>query len=358
MGLRERCTTFLSGHAPRSPAEDFAAMAIWCAEHSVEHDSYGEGDLIQAFERKLAKLLGFEAAVFVATGTLTQVTALRLACAARGSDLVALHPSAHILRHERGNYQLLGHFKALTIGDAFRCWTAADLAAVPDQLGAALYELPMREIGGQCPDWDELAAIKELCAERAIHLHLDGARLWEAAAGYGRSPAEVAAGFDSVYLSFYKGIGALGGAMLLGSSEFVALASEWFKRQGGNLYRRSPYVVSAAMQFDARLASMPALFARTRWLYQELRTHPLLRPNPAEPQANLLHIHLPVSRERANEIRDAIALEHGIWLFGAAQSDPLPEACHFECYVGDSLLNLPDERVREILALLSDALER
>jgi threonine aldolase len=355
-GLRERCTSFLSGHAPRSPAEDFAAMAIWCAEHSVAHDTYGEGGLIQAFERKIADLLGFEAAVFVATGTLTQVTALRLACAARGSDLVALHPTAHILRHERGNHQLLGHFKALAIGDPFRCWTAEALAAVPDRLGAALYELPMREIGGQLPSWDELAGIKQLCAERNIHLHMDGARLWEAVAGYGRSPAEIAAGFDSVYVSFYKGIGALGGAMLLGSSDFVALAAEWFKRQGGNLYRRSPYLVSAAMQFDARLALMPALLERTRWLYQELRAHPLLRPNPVAPQVNMLHVYLPVSRERALEIRDAIALEHGVWLFGGAQNGPLPEQSYFECYVGDALLNLPDDRVREILTLFSDAL--
>ena len=259
-GLRERCTNFLSGHAPRSPAEDFAAMAIWCAEHSVAHDTYGEGGLIQAFERKIADLLGFEAAVFVATGTLTQVTALRLACAARGSDLVALHPTAHILRHERGNHQLLGHFKALAIGDPFRCWTAEALAAVPDRLGAALYELPMREIGGQLPSWDELAGIKALCAERDIHLHMDGARLWEAVAGYGRSPAEIAAGFDSVYVSFYKGIGALGGAMLLGSSDFVALAAEWFKRQGGQSV--PPLALSRvggdAVRFTARADAGPS----------------------------------------------------------------------------------------------------
>jgi threonine aldolase len=73
--------------------------------------------------------------------------------------------------------------------------------------------------------------------------------------------AEIAAGFDSVYLSLYKGIGGLSGA--LGSHEFVACAAEWFKRQGGNVIHRSPYVVPAAMQFDARLACMPACFRRS-----------------------------------------------------------------------------------------------
>ena len=70
----------------------------------------------------------------------------------------------------------------------------------------------------------------------------------------------------------------------------------------------------------------------------------------------MLHVYLPVSRDRALEIRDAIALEHGVWLFGGAQNGPLPEQSYFECYVGDGLLNLPDDRVREILALFSDAL--
>jgi threonine aldolase len=114
------------------------------------------------------------------------------------------------------------------------------------------------------------------------------------AAAYQRSASEIAAGFDSVYVSLYKGIGGMGGAMLLGSADFVAKAQEWFRRQGGNVYQRTPYVVAAAMQFDARLAAMPDYFRRTQWLYETLREYPLLTPNPARPQASMLHLHLPV----------------------------------------------------------------
>lgn len=70
---------------------------------------------------------------------------------------------------------------------------------------------------------------------------------------------------------------------------------------GGNVIHRSPYVVVAAMQFDARLASMPTLFRRTQFLYEVLRDHPVIKVNQAAPQANMLHIHLPVSRECALE---------------------------------------------------------
>lgn len=354
--LLSACHSVLPGHRARSPARMFADMAAWCERHDIAHDVYGSGELIAQFEAKVARLLGFEAAVFCVSGTMAQVTALRLACQDRGSALVALHPTSHIFVHEKSNYQLLGHFDALAVGERYRPWSAAELAAVPDRLGAVAMEMPMRELGGQNPDWDEIVAIKAHCRERGAHLHMDGARLWEAAAGLGRTPAELAAGFDSVYVSLYKGIGGLGGAMLAGSSGFVARAAEWFRRQGGNLVHRSPYVVAAAMQFDARLAAMPAYFSRTQWLYAQLPRFPLLRPNPAQPQANMLHLHLPVARDAALALRDAIAREHGVWLFGRANHGALPATSYVELYVGDNLLDMEDERVIAALTLWHEAL--
>ena len=354
--LRQLCHTVLPGHRATTPAETFAAMAHWCEAHDVAHDIYGDGALLQAFERQVADLLGFEAAAFCITGTMTQVTALRLACRERGSELVALHPSAHILKHERGNHQLLGHFHALQIGDPHRPWTLAELQAIPDRLGAVSLELPAREIGGQCPDWDELEAIKRHCRTHGIHLHMDGARLWETAAAYGKDLREIAADFDTVYVSLYKGIGGLGGAMLLGSDAFVATAQEWFRRQGGNVVHRTPYVVAAAMQFDARLAAMPAYFARTQALYATLRRHALLQPNPAAPHANMLHLHMPVSRERALAVRNAVAERHGVWLFNRASHAALPGHSWTELYVGDNLLALSDAQLDDIFTLWTAAL--
>jgi len=353
--LLARCTTILPGHRARTPADTFAAMAAWCEANRVQHDVYGDGPLIREFEGRIARLLGFEAAVFCISGTMTQVTALRLAALDRGMAPVALHPTSHIIVHERSNHQLLGHFDALQVGDRNRPWTAADITTIPDRLSGVALEIPMREIGGQLSGWDELEAIKAHCRARDIHLHMDGARLWEAQAGYGRNAAEIARGFDSVYVSLYKGIGGLGGAMLAGSEAFVARASEWYKRQGGNVVHRSPYVVAAAMQFEQRLASMPDYFRRTQFLAEVLRDYPLIRVNPAAPQANMLHIHLPVGRERALAIRADIAERHGIWLFNRVSHAALPETCYFELYVGDNLLDAPDARVREAVALLAEA---
>lgn len=354
--LIRRCHTIFPGHRARRPAELYADMAAWCEANEVEHDVYGSGALIESFERKIAALLGLPAAVFCISGTMAQVTALRLASMERERAPVALHPTSHIFVHERSNHQLLGHFDALQVGDRHRPFGAADLAAIPDRLAAVGLELPMREIGGQLPPWEELEAIKAHCRARGAHLHMDGARLWEAAAGYGRPVADIAAGFDSVYVSLYKGIGGLGGAMLAGSEAFVARAAEWFRRQGGNVIHRSPYIVAAAMQFDARLAAMPAYFRRTEFLYEALRAHPEIRVNPARPAANMLHLHLPVGRERALAIRNELAERHGIWLFNRINHGVLPDTSYFELYVGDNLLDTPDDRVREALALLAAAL--
>ncbi|MFZ6690433.1 threonine aldolase family protein [Undibacterium sp. SXout20W] len=351
--LKNSCHTNLAGHKLLSPAETFSRMADWCQQHQIEHDVYGEGASVQMFEQKVAQLLGMEAGLFCVTGTMTQATVLRLACLERKNPLVGLHATSHILIHERSNFQTLQHFQSLTLGQAHRPWTYNDIKTQAEPLAALQIELPMREIGGQLPAWDELEAIKTHCHEHDIHLHMDGARLWEAAAYYGKSWQEIALGFDTVYVSFYKGMAGLGGAMLLGKPDFLAKAKVWIHRLGGNIFRRTPYVVSAAMQFDERLAAMPAYFARTQQLFEHLQVYPQFRTNPSQPQANMLHVHLPVAPEKAIAIRNHIAQAHGIWLFNNAVSAALPNSSMFEWYVGDQLLNLDDQSLRRALNLFA-----
>ena len=71
--LRLSCHSLLPGHRQPSPAETFAAMAQWCEANQIKHDTYGEGELVQQFEQKIADLLGMPAALFCMTGTMTQV---------------------------------------------------------------------------------------------------------------------------------------------------------------------------------------------------------------------------------------------------------------------------------------------
>lgn len=349
--LKQRCHTHLPGNREDTPAEHFAKMAKWCEEHDVTHDVYGDGDTIQAFEQKVAELLGFEAGLFVVTGTMTQPTVLDLVGRKKRNPVVAMHPSSHICVHEKQNYQLQERFKILPLGNPYQTWKLDDLQAWPDEIAAVLYELPMREIGGQLPEWDDLEAIKAYCGEQDIHLHMDGARLWETAAYYQKEYRDIAQGFDTAYVSLYKGIGGLGGSMLLGSKDFITEASVWMKRQGGNLYHRTPYIVSAAMQFDKRLAQMAKLFERTQQVYQILEEYPQLTPNPTQPQANMFHLILPCSQSKALELQRYFALEQGLW-FGNPQVTAHPNQSVVEWYVGDNLLDLEDNQLRAFFAEL------
>ncbi|MBU2711220.1 beta-eliminating lyase-related protein [Zooshikella harenae] len=99
--LKNKCHTFFYGHHAVSAAEDYLAMSEWCKQHNIQHDIYGEGDLIEKFESKVADLLGFEKGLFIITGTLNQTTLLQLACNQRKLDTVAMHHSSHILKHEQ-----------------------------------------------------------------------------------------------------------------------------------------------------------------------------------------------------------------------------------------------------------------
>jgi len=349
--LKQHCHIHLPGNRDYSPAEHFTQMAAWCTEHNVSHDVYGDGETIQAFEKKVADLLGYEAGLFVVTGTMTQPTVLDMVARKKRNPIVAMHSSSHICLHEKQNYQLQDRFKILPIGNPFQPWTLKDLQAWHDEIAAVLYELPMREIGGQLPKWEELEEIKSYCASKGIHLHMDGARLWECAAYYQKTYQQIAHGFDTAYVSLYKGVGGLGGSMLLGSKEFIEEASIWMKRQGGNLYQRTPYIVSAAMQFDDRLANLPSLFERTQQIYRLLEAFPSLVVNPAQPQANMFHLILPCSYDKALEVQKRMAMEKGIW-FGNPQRMEHPNHCKVEWYVGDNLQAISDDVLCDFFAEL------
>src|SRR5260370_511015 len=128
------------------------------------------------------------------------------------------------------------------------------LTAVAEPPAVLLIELPQRDLGGQQPDWEDLQAQTGWAKGRGAAVHLDGARLWESAAGYGRPLTEIAALFDTVYVSFYKGIGALAGCCVAGPADILAEGREWRPRVGGTLCALVPDAAAALSDPPRRLA--------------------------------------------------------------------------------------------------------
>lgn len=351
--LRQRCSVLLGGHRPVSPGEELVAVGQWCALHGHEADRYATGPLITSFEAKIAALLGCEAAVFMPSGTMAQQIALRIHAEETGVPAFAMHPTSHLELHELRGYSRVQRLEAVLLGPAARPTLAGDLAAWPERLCALLVELPAREIGGQLPPFADLAALSTLARARGIRMHMDGARLWEAREGYApRAHADIAGLFDSVYVSFYKGIGAMAGAALAGSGSFVAQARTWRQRMGGTLVQLHPFVASAAMRFDAQLAALPARHERARTLAAALRGIPGVCVLPDPPQVNMFHLHYAIPADALVAAREAIAQRDGVWIGGHFAAGATPGTAVQELTVGDSFLGVSDARAAELFSAL------
>ncbi len=209
-------------------------------------------------------------------------------------------------------------------------------------------EPPQREIGGLLPEWDDLVAQAAWARERGIALHLDGARLWEAAPLYERSYAEIAGLFDSVYVSFYKGLGALAGAALAGDAELIAEARVWQRRHGGNVVTLHPFVVSAELALAERLSRIPAYRDHARALAAALATVDRIEIVPDPPQTPLFHILLRGDRERLADAALSVAEERKVFLFADPSPTTSPRWQRHEVMVGDVTLLLEPGEVRDL----------
>jgi len=346
------CERFLSGHGLLQPRAVLADLANEVGPDE-DPDRYGEGKLIEDFEREIATLLGKEAAVFMPSGTMAQQIALRIWTDQRHTPVVAFHPTCHLEIHEQKGYAFLHGLNARLVGDRTRLITLEDLCKTPGPIGALLFELPQREIGGQLPSWSDLEAQTAWARERGIALHLDGARLWESGPFYERSYAEIASLFDSLYVSFYKGIGAIAGAALLGPASFVAEARIWQRRHGGNLIQLYPYVLSARANLRRRLGRFGDYYQRAQSLARVFGSIPGISVKPDPPHTNMMHVYLQAS---ADELRAAvldIAREERVLLFRRAMPTDVPGVAAFELSVGDGAEAIGDDEIRDYFGRLT-----
>jgi len=311
-------------------------------------DRYGSGERIERLERRVSELLGKEAAVFMPSGTMAQPIALRIWCDRRGIRTVAFHPTCHLELHEEKGYERLHGLHGKLVGDPNRLITLDDLEALREPVAALLLELPQREIGGLLPSWDDLGAQVEWARQRGIALHMDGARLWEAQPFYDRPHGEIAALFDSVYVSFYKGLGGIAGAALAGEAAFVDEARVWQRRQGGNLVTLHPFVVAAELALDERLERLPVHAAHARALAAALSEVEGIEIVPDPPQTPLFHVLLRGDRERLVDAALSVAEERKVFLFGDPSSTTSPSWQRHEVMVGEVTLALEPAEVAEL----------
>jgi threonine aldolase len=278
------------------------AMREAIARAEVGDDVFGDDPTVNALQQRMAQLLGKEAALFMPTGTQSNLCALMSHCQ-RGDEYI-VGQMAHTYRWEAGGGAVLGSIQPQPIAhQADGTLALADIEASikPDDPHFARSRLLCLEntLGGRLMPMDYLRNATALARRHGLATHLDGARLFNAAVGLGGDPCANARAmaelFDSVSVCFSKGLGAPAGSALVGSAELIARAKRVRKMAGGTM-RQAGILAAAAMHaLDHHIDRLADDHVRARRLADGLQGLPGV--NVQSPQTNMVFIELP--RERA-----------------------------------------------------------
>ncbi|MBT1443278.1 low-specificity L-threonine aldolase [Shewanella sp. JM162201] len=223
------------------------AMRLAMSRAEVGDDVYGDDPTVNRLEAMAAEMLGFDAALFTSSGTQANLLALMSHCE-RGDEYIC-GQQAHNYRFEGGGAAVLGSIQPQPLtNQADGSIALEDIVAAikPDDIHYARTKLLSLEntIGGKVLPMSYLADAQALAFNHGLKMHLDGARLANAAVALNLPMAQIAGHFDSLSLCLSKGLCAPVGSLLLGDDRLIARARRWRKMLGGGM--RQAGVLAAA----------------------------------------------------------------------------------------------------------------
>jgi len=267
------------------------AMKAAMMEAEVGDEQHGDDPTVHALCDKMAALMGKEAAMFLPSGTMCNVIAILTHC--KKGDEVLAHETSHILHSEGGTHAALTGVQILPLQGARGQFTAD---AVRAAIRAKTRYAPPQQLleveqtanigGGTVWSLQQLTEVTDVAREQGWNTHMDGARLMNACVASGVAPADMVAGFDSVWLDFTKGMGAPLGAVLCGSNEFIGQAWRWKQRLGGSMRQAGMCAAAAIYSLDHHVERLAEDHANAKALARGLRQIPGLIVE--EPETNLV----------------------------------------------------------------------
>jgi threonine aldolase len=217
----------------------------------VGDDVFGEDASVNALEKYCAELFGMGAAMYCPTGTMTNQIAIK--CHTQPGDEVICDKVSHVYIYEGGGIAFNSGCQVKTISGIRGLITAEDVKDCinPDDVHKANTSLVVLENtgnrgGGSCYDFNEVIAIKKVCEQNNLKLHLDGARLFNALVATKQTEKQYGEVFDSISICLSKGLGAPIGSILLGTETFIKKARRIRKVLGGGM-RQAGYMAAAGL---------------------------------------------------------------------------------------------------------------
>jgi threonine aldolase len=292
-----------------------AGMLDAMARAATGDDVYGEDPTVNRLEAELAGRLGFAAALFVPTGTMSNLLGLMAHCE-RGEEYI-VGQQAHTYKYEGGGAAVLGSIQPQPL--EVQADGSLDLAQVaaaikPDDFHFARTRLLALEntMQGKVLPLEYLAQARSFTQAHGLQLHLDGARLYNAAVKLGVDARKITEHFDSVSVCLSKGLGAPVGSVLCGSVELIAKARRLRKMVGGGM-RQAGYLAAAGLYaLDHHVQRLAEDHANAEYLAQGLRAAGFT----VEPvHTNMVYLQI---GDKADAIK-AFAAERGVKLSAAAR---------------------------------------
>lgn len=358
MSSERHAIHFRSDGLMLSPAEYARLLARLCETEPVAADEFSLGGAVDRLERRMAGLLGKEAAVFMPSGTLANHLAVRLL--ARRGRRVLVQRESHLYCDCGDCAQELSGLTLAPLGQGRTGFTLDEVRAevaledegrVRTPVGVVSIESPVRRRQGEVFDYREMQRIAGFARERGIGLHLDGARLFLAAPYTGVSPAASAAPFDTVYVSLYKYFNAAGGAVLAGPSQLLDGLYHARRMFGGGLRQAWPYAAVALHYLDGFAERFAEAAAMADRLFAAIAGHPRVAVLRSPASTNVTRLR--VAGAGAGALPDRLAPR------GISIRPPLaaaPEGALFELIVNETLRRRPiDRTIADFVSALDSA---
>jgi threonine aldolase len=267
------------------------AMRETMARAEVGDEQIGDDPSVNLLCERVADLLGKEAAVFMPSGTMCNVAATLVHC--RPGDEILAHETAHIIAREGGAHAALGGFQITPL-------PGADGQFTPDTFRNALhprtrYQPPQTVVsveqtanigGGTIWKKAALDEIVKIASAQGLATHMDGARLLNACVATGIPARDMAAGWDSAWIDFSKGLGAPVGGVIAGSREFIDQVWRWKQRLGGSMRQSGICAAACTFALDHHVGRLADDHANARALARGLSQ--IAGIEVQEPETNLV----------------------------------------------------------------------
>ena len=282
------------------------AMRQAMARAEVGDDVLGDDPTVQRLEHAAAERVGKGAALYVPSGTMANLVALLVHCG-RGDEAV-VGSESHILRHEAVGASALGGISLRSAqNDARGRIDPAELRGLVREPGAAprtaliCLENTHNRCGGAAIPLDAMRGAAEVARAAGVPVHLDGARIFNAAAALETDAATIAALADTVSFCFSKGLGAPVGSVLTGPRELIDRARVARRQLGGGMRQAGVIAAAALYALEHHVARLPEDHARAARLASGLAVLPGVRLDPAAIDTNIVFFELDGAADHPSE---------------------------------------------------------